>query len=148
MKKAIQILSVLCLVSLGCNEPEPISRCVIDRVEVLEIDTEYYNDDPDEGNPDLYIEFIERETQGILFTTAVAQDAQLPVDLDFVAVNIEEVDFGTEFGFTVFDADDATTQDFIALDLPFRVNDHVDAERTEVDIADGPTVIRVHLIWY
>jgi hypothetical protein len=151
MNKTIHITVawvILIAVFSGCNEPEPISRCVIDRVEVLEIDPDYYNDDPDEGNPDLYVEFIEAETQTIRFTSGVAQNAQLPVDLDFVAVNIEEVDFGTPFGFTVFDADDATTQDFIALDLPFLVNDHLDAQRTEVDIADGPTIIRVHLIWY
>lgn len=147
MKKPIHIIAAV-LLFVACNEPEPVTRCVIDRVEVLEIDPDYYNDDPDEGNPDLYVEFIDAGSQSVLFTTGVVQDAQLPVDLDFVAVNIEEVDFGTEYGFTVFDADDATTQDFIALDLPFRVIDHVDVERAEVDISDGPTTIRVHLIWY
>ena len=147
MKNTIHIIAAI-LLFVACNEPEPVTRCVIDRVEVLEIDPDYYNDDPDEGNPDLYVEFIDAGSQSVLFTTGVVQDAQLPVDLDFVAVNIEEIDFGTEYGFTVFDADDATTQDFIALDLPFRVSDHVDVERAEVDISDGPTTIRVHLIWY
>ena len=78
----------------------------------------------------------------------MAEEAQLPVDLDFVAVNIEAEDFATAYEFTVFDDDVATTQDFIAVGLPFLVNDHVDAERAEVDITNGATTIRVYLIWY
>lgn len=138
----------LCSIFPGCKEPEPITRCVIDRVEVLATDPNYFEDTVDEGPPDLYVELRIASSQTVLFTTGTAQDASLPVDLDFVAVNIELEDFNTEFEFTVFDADVATTQDFIALGLPFKVQDHLDSERTETDITDGATTIRVHLIWY
>lgn len=139
-------LSFLLLVS--CNEPEPITRCVIDRVEVVEIDEDYFDDTLNEGAPDIYVELLDAESQAILFTTGVAEEAQLPVDLDFVAVNIELEDFGRSYEFTVFDDDIATTQDFIAVALPFRVDDHVDAERAQVDITNGATTILVYLIWY
>ena len=137
-----------CLLFMACNDPEPVSRCVIDRVEVLEIDPDYFDDTLDEGNPDVYVELRESLSQAVIFTSGVAQEAELPVNLDFVAVNIELEDFLTAYEFTVFDEDVATTQDFIALELPFLVEDHVDAERPEVDISDGATTIRVHLIWY
>lgn len=143
------ILTVLGVLFLdACKEPEPISRCVIDRVEVITIDEDYFEDTVDEGAPDLFVELRLAGSQSVLYTSGVANEAQLPVNLDFVAVNIEEVDFDTEYQFTVFDHDVATTQDFIALDLPFRVRDHLDAERAEVDVTDGATSIRVHLIWY
>ena len=132
----------------SCNEPEPITRCVIDRVQVIEIDENYFDDTIDEGAPDIYAELRDAESQSILFMSGVAEEAQLPVDLDFVAVNIEAENFATAYEFTVFDDDVATTQDFIAVGLPFLVNDHVDAERAEVDITDGATTIRVYLIWY
>lgn len=148
MKYVLRAGLMLAVVAVACNEPEPVSRCVIDRVEVLELDPDYFDDTVDEGLPDVYVEFINAATQSVLFTTGVVQNAQVPVDLDFVAVNIEVEDFSTPFGFTVFDDDVATTQDFIALDLPFTVDDHVDAERAQVDISDGATTIRVHLIWY
>ena len=138
----------LILAMPSCKPPEPVTRCVIDRVEVLEIDEDYFEDTVDEGAPDLFVELRYADSQSIIYTTSVAQEAQLPVNLDFVAVNIEEVDFETEYEFTVFDEDVATTQDFIALGLPFLPRDHVDSERQEVDITDGATTIRVHLIWY
>ena len=139
-------LALICLVS--CNEPEPITRCVIDRVEVIEIDEDYFDDTLNEGAPDIYVELLDAESQAILFTTGVAEEAQLPVDLDFVAVNIEVEDFGRSYEFTVVDDDIATTQDFIAVGLPFRVEDHVDAERAQVDVTNGDTTIRIYLIWY
>lgn len=145
-----RLLFALCLVSLwtACNEPDPISRCVIDRVEVLDINPDYFEDTVDEGLPDLFVELRNAETQEVVFASDVAQEAQVPVNLDFVAVNIEMEDFETAYEFTVFDDDIATTQDFIALQLPFKVDDHVDVERPYVDITDGLTTIRVHLIWY
>ena len=136
------------LTLVSCNEPEPVSRCVIDRVEVLAFDPNYVDDTIDEGNPDLYVELRESESQAVIFTTGVAEEAQVPVNLDFVAVNIELADFETPYEFTVFDADEFTTQDFIALELPFKVSDHADVERAEWDITDGATTVRVHLIWY
>ncbi len=144
----LMLLFLSCLAMPSCKPPEPVTRCVIDRVEVLEIDENYFEDTVDEGNPDLFVELRYAGSQSIVYTTGVAQEAQLPVNLDFVAVNIEEVDFETEYEFTVFDDDVATTQDFIALGLPFRAADYVEAERQEVDITDGATTIRVHLIWY
>ena len=146
MKQFALLFLAVCLAA--CNDPEPTTRCVIDRVEVLEIDEGYFEDTVDEGNPDLYVELRKADSQAIIYTTGVAQDANLPVDLDFVAVNLELADFDTDYYFTVFDFDVATTQDFIALELPFKVRDHVDAERSKVDISDGLTSIRVHLIWY
>ncbi|MCH1574828.1 MAG: hypothetical protein L7S67_01005 [Flavobacteriales bacterium] len=149
--KGLQLVSVfltLCLLFPGCKEPEPITRCVIDRVEVLATDPDYFEDTVDEGLPDVYVELRVADTQSVLFTSGTAQDAELPVDLDFVAVNIEVDDFNTDFEFTVFDEDVATTQDFIALGLPFKPQDHVVEERQETDITDGATTIRVHLIWY
>ena len=142
------LLSALVLFSAGCKDPEPITRCVIDRAEVLEIDEDYFEDTIDEGAPDLFVEWRNAATQSVLFTTGVVQEAQLPVNLVFVAANIEEADFGTAYEFTIFDADVATTQDFIALGLPFKASDHLDAERTEVDISDGASTLRLHLIWY
>jgi len=149
--KGLQLVPVfltLCLLFPGCKEPEPITRCVIDRVEVLATDPDYFEDTVDEGLPDVYVELRVADTQSVLFTSGTAQDAELPVDLDFVAVNIEVDDFDTDFEFTVFDEDVATTQDFIALGLPFKPQDHVGEERQETDITDGATTIRVHLIWY
>jgi hypothetical protein len=148
MERRIWMFAVMALVWVGCKDPEPITRCVIDRVEVLEIDEDYFEDTIDEGAPDLFVEWRNAATQSVIFTTGVVQDAELPVNLDFVGANIEEVDFSTEYEFTVFDSDVATTQDFIALGLPFRAADHLASERTEVDITDGATTIRVHLIWY
>ncbi|RPG81765.1 MAG: hypothetical protein CBC74_001590 [Crocinitomicaceae bacterium TMED114] len=136
------------LIWTSCNEPEPVSRCVLDRVEVLSVDPDYFDDTLDEGLPDLFVELRNAATQAVLYTTGVAQEAAVPVTLDFVAVNIELADFQTDYEFTVFDEDEFTTQDFIALGLPFKVEDHVDAERAEVDLTDGSTTIRVHLIWY
>ena len=140
------LLLVLALSS--CNEPDPITRCVIDRVEVLEVDENYFDDTIDEGAPDLFAELRVADTQAILYTSGVADEAVLPIDLDFVAVNIEAEDFETVYEFTVFDEDVATTQDFIAVGLTFKVGDHVAEESLEVDITDGATTIRVHLIWY
>ena len=132
----------------SCSEPEPITRCVVDRVEVLEVNPDYFDDTIDEGAPDLFVELRVSDSQAIQYTSGVAMDAVLPVNLDFVAVNIELESFDVGYEFTVFDDDIATTQDFIAVGLPFRVGDHLAEERTEVDITDGATTIRVHLIWY
>lgn len=148
MRSTSLFLLLVGLSFAACNEPEPVTRCVIDRVEVTEVDENYFDDTIDEGAPDLYAELVDAETQSVIFASGVAEDAQLPVDLDFVAVNIEAEDFATAYEFTVFDDDVATTQDFIAVGLPFLVNDHVDAERAEVDITNGATTIRVYLIWY
>ena len=136
------------LILASCKEPDPITRCVIDRVQVIEIDEDYFDDTIDEGAPDIYAELRDAESQSVLYTSGVAEEAQLPVDLDFVAVNIEAENFATDYQFTVFDHDVATTQDFIAVELPFQVSDHVDAERAEVEISNGSTTIRVYLIWY
>ena len=149
--KGIHFFSALLALLLtlpGCKDPEPITRCVIDRVEVLVTDPDYFEDTVDEGAPDIFVELRLASSQTVIFTSGTAQEAQLPVNLDFVAVNIEAEDFNTEFEFTVFDEDVATTQDFIALGLPFKAQDHVESERTETDITDGATTIRVHLIWY
>ena len=148
MHKHIFLPLLAALTWTACNEPEPLTRCVIDRVEVLAVDPGYFDDTLDEGNPDLFVELREAESQAVVFTSGVAQEAEVPVNLDFVAVNIELESFGTDYEFTVFDDDEFTTQDFIALGLPFKVDDHVDAERAEVDLSDGATTIRVHLIWY
>ena len=148
MRSTSLFLLLVFLSFAACNEPEPVTRCVIDRVEVTQVDENYFDDTIDEGAPDLYAELVDAETQSVIFASGVVEDAQLPVDLDFVAVNIELEDFEREFQFTVFDHDVATTQDFIAVGLPFKVSDHVDAERPQVDITDGATIIRVHLIWY
>jgi len=148
MRSRSLFLLLVVLSFVACNEPEPVTRCVIDRVEVTEVDENYFDDTIDEGAPDLYAELVDAETQSVIFASGVAEDAQLPVDLDFVAVNIELEDFERDYQFTVFDYDVATTQDFIAVGLPFKVSDHVDAERPQVDITDGATTIRVHLIWY
>ena len=147
--KSVHLVAVLAALAwVGCGEPEPVTRCVIDRVEVMETDPDYFEDTIDEGNPDVFVELRYADSQSIVFTSGVAQDATLPVNLDFVAVSIEEVDFDTEYEFTVFDHDEVTTQDFIALGLPFTVRGYVADERSEVDITDGATIIRVHLIWY
>ena len=50
------ICLTLCVMFSGCKEPEPITRCVIDRVEVLATDPDYFEDTVDEGPPDLYVE--------------------------------------------------------------------------------------------
>ena len=76
--------------------------------------------------PDLFVE-LRNVTQEVVFASDVAQEASA-VNLDFVAVNIEMEDFETAW-FTVFDDDIATTQDFIALQPLFKVDDHVDVER-------------------
>ena len=148
MEKACLVALIFSLMLAGCKDPEPVTRCVIDRVEVLTIDPNYQDDTIEEGAPDIYVEWVDAASQSVIFTSGVAQEAQLPVNLDFVAANIEEADFSTPYEFTVFDADVATTQDFIALELPFRAVDYVDAETAAVDITDGLTTIRVHLIWY
>ena len=114
----------------------------------MDIDPDYFDDTLDEGLPDLFVELRNAETQAVVFTSGVAEEAVVPVNLDFVAVNIELADFQVDYEFTVFDEDEFTTQDFIALGLPFKVDDHVDVERAEVDLTDGSTTIRVHLIWY
>ncbi len=148
MTKRLLFCLLPALVWASCNEPEPLTRCVIDRVEVLDIDPDYFDDTLDEGLPDLFVELRNAETQAVVFTSGVAEEAVVPVNLDFVAVNIELADFQVDYEFTVFDEDEFTTQDFIALGLPFKVDDHVDVERAEVDLTDGATTIRVHLIWY
>ena len=148
MTKRLLFCLLPALVWTSCNEPEPLTRCVIDRVEVLDIDPDYFDDTLDEGLPDLFVELRNAETQAVVFTSGVAEEAVVPVNLDFVAVNIELADFLVDYEFTVFDEDEFTTQDFIALGLPFKVDDHVDVERAEVDLTDGATTIRVHLIWY
>lgn len=148
MTKRLLFCLLPALVWASCNEPEPLTRCVIDRVEVLDIDPDYFDDTLDEGLPDLFVELRNAETQAVVFTSGVAEEAVVPVNLDFVAVNIELADFQVDYEFTVFDEDEFTTQDFIALGLPFKVDDHVDVERAEVDLTDGSTTIRVHLIWY
>jgi hypothetical protein len=147
MRKMLAFFVVLSSFS-ACNEPEPITRCVIDRVEVLEVNPNYFDDTIDEGAPDLFVELRVADSQAILYTSGVAMDAALPVNLDFVAVNIELEAFETAYEFTVFDEDVATTQDFIAVGLPFKIGDHLGEESTEVDITDGATTVRVHLIWY
>jgi len=148
MTKRLLFCLLPALVWASCNEPEPLTRCVIDRVEVLDIDPDYFDDTLDEGLPDLFVELRNAETQAVVFTSGVAEEAVVPVNLDFVAVNIELADFQVDYEFTVFDEDEFTTQDYIALGLPFKVDDHVDVERAEVDLTDGATTIRVHLIWY
>ena len=75
----------------------------------------------------------------MLFTTGDGQEAQLPVNLDFVAVNIEAEDFGTEFEFTFSTRMWPQHRILLRWDLPFKASDHVDAERTETDISDGAT---------
>ena len=51
------------LIWASCNEPEPVSRCVLDRVEVLSVNPDYFDDTLDEGLPDLFVELRNEESQ-------------------------------------------------------------------------------------
>ena len=66
------------------------------------------------------MELRDAETQSVIFASGVAEEAQVPVNLDFVAVNIELEDFETAYEFTVFDAMSSPPRISSPLDCPSR----------------------------
>lgn len=139
-----------CLVGCSsCDGPEvPAERLVIDAVEVLSYDPDYFEDTVDEGLPELYVVIRDYASQSVLFTTQVEDEAEVPQWFDVEAISVEREDFAVLMELSVFDYDLATTQDPIAIGLTFAPEDFSEDRPATFTVEAGLNKVQLHLVWF
>ena len=102
----------LCFVVLpGCCDETAQDYIIIEYIDVIGFDEDYFEDDIDEGFPELYaIIRIDGETY---FTSEVSYNQALPVSIDLESLLFIGEEMNTQVEVLIFDDDDATVEDFI-----------------------------------
>lgn len=149
---SVVAILLLLFIATGCQscvgEVDPAVRMVIDEVRVVSYDPNYFEDDVNEGLPDLYVEVRHHASQSVYFATSTADEAVLPVTFDVEALSVEIEDFSVVMELLLFDEDVATTQDPIALGLTFSPIDFASERPEEYAVQLGENHLVLLLNWY
>ena len=102
----------LCFVVLpGCCDETAQDYIIIEYIDVMGFDEDYFEDDIDEGFPELFaIIRIDGDTH---FTSEVSYNQALPVSIDLESYLFIGEEMNTQVEVLIFDDDDATVEDFI-----------------------------------
>ena len=95
----------------GCCDESAQDYIIVESIDVNVFDEDYFEDDLDEGFPELYA--IVRVYGDIYFTSEVSYSQALPVSIDLESLLFIGEEVNTEVEILIFDDDEATVEDFI-----------------------------------
>lgn len=103
------IFSVL-FFSSCCDETDQ-DYIIVEFIDVIAFDEDYFEDDLDEGFPELYA--IVRIDGDTYFTSDISYNQALPVSIDFESLLFIGEEVNTLVEILIFDDDETTVEDFV-----------------------------------
>ena len=95
----------------GCCDESAQDYIIVESIEVNVFDEDYFDDDPDEGFPELYA--IVRINGDSYFTSELSYSQALPASIDFESLLFIGEEVNAQVEILIFDYDEATVEDFI-----------------------------------
>jgi hypothetical protein len=113
MKQTFSFTAIFTLVFFltGCCDESAQDYIIIDSIDVNAFDEDYFEDDLDEGFPELYA--IVRINGDSYFTSEVSYSQALPAFIDLESLLFIGEEVNTQVEILIFDDDEATVEDFI-----------------------------------
>ena len=113
MKQTFSFTAIFTLVFFltGCCDESAQDYIIIDSIDVNAFDEDYFEDDLDEGFPELYA--IVRINGDSYFTSEVSYSQALPAFIDLESLLFIGEEVNTQVEIFIYDDDEATTEDFI-----------------------------------
>jgi hypothetical protein len=113
MKQTFSFTAILTFVFFltGCCDESAQDYIIVESIEVNVFDEDYFDDDPDEGFPELYA--IVRINGDNDFTSEVSYSQALPAFIDFESLLFIGEEVNAQVEILIFDDDEFTTEDFI-----------------------------------
>ena len=113
MKQTFSFTAILTFVFFltGCCDESAQDYIIVESIEVNVFDEDYFDDDPDEGFPELYA--IVRINGDNDFTSEVSYSQALPAFIDFESLLFIGEEVNAQVEILIFDDDEVTTEDFI-----------------------------------
>ena len=113
MKQTFSFTAIFTLVFFltGCCDESAQDYIIIDSIDVNAFDEDYFEDDLDEGFPELYA--IVRINGVNDFTSEVSYSQALPASIDLESFLFIGEEMNLQVEILIFDDDEATTEDFI-----------------------------------
>ncbi len=113
MKQTFSFTAIFTLVFFltGCCDESAQDYIIIDSIDVNAFDEDYFEDDLDEGFPELYA--IVRINGDNDFTSEVSYSQALPAFIDFESFHFIGEEMNIQVEILIYDDDEATTEDFI-----------------------------------
>jgi hypothetical protein len=113
MKQTFSFTAIFTLVFFltGCCDKSAQDYIIIDSIDVNAFDEDYFEDDLDEGFPELYA--IVRINGDSYFTSEVSYSQALPAFIDLESLLFIGEEVNTQVEILIFDDDEATVEDFI-----------------------------------
>jgi hypothetical protein len=100
----------LCFITSCCDETDQ-NYIIIDSIDVISFDEEYFEDDIDEGFPELYA--IVRIAGETYYTSDLSYDQSTPASITFGGLLFIGEEINVDVEIMIFDDDEATTEDLI-----------------------------------
>ena len=95
----------------GCCDESAQDYIIVESIDVNVFDEDYFEDDLDEGFPELYA--IVRINGDSYFTSELSYSQALPASIDFESLLFIGEEVNTQVEIFIYDDDEATTEDFI-----------------------------------
>ena len=95
----------------GCCDESAQDYIIIESIDVNVFDEDYFEDDLDEGFPELYA--IVRINGDSYFTSELSYSQALPASIDFESLLFIGEEVNAQVEILIFDSDEATVEDFI-----------------------------------
>ncbi|PCJ81052.1 MAG: hypothetical protein COA49_07045 [Bacteroidetes bacterium] len=113
MKQSLYIAIALFVFPLfsSCCDDSDQNYIIIDSIEVINYDEGYFEDDLNEGFPELFA--IVRTAGVTYFTSEISYDTNTPAAIDFEGLLFIGEEMNEEVEIMIFDDDEATTEDLI-----------------------------------
>ncbi|MDA0568460.1 MAG: C2 domain-containing protein [Bacteroidetes bacterium] len=113
MKQTFSFTAIITLVFFltGCCDESAQDYIIVESIVVNIFDEDYFEDDLDEGFPELYA--IVRINGDNDFTSEVSYSQALPAFIDFESFHFIGEEMNIQVEILIYDDDEATTEDFI-----------------------------------
>ena len=95
----------------SCCDETAQDYIIVEYVDVIAFDEDYFEDDQDEGFPELYA--IVRIDGDTYYTSDVSYTQATPVSIDFESLLFIGEEVNTQVEILIFDDDEATVEDFV-----------------------------------
>ena len=95
----------------GCCDESAQDYIIVESIDVNVFDEDYFEDDLDEGFPELYA--IVRINGDSYFTSELSYSQALPASIDFESLLFIGEEVNAQVEILIFDYDEATVEDFI-----------------------------------
>ena len=113
MKQTFSFTAIFTLVFFltGCCDESAQDYIIVESIDVNVFDEDYFEDDLDEGFPELYA--IVRINGDSYFTSELSYSQALPASIDFESLLFIGEEVNAQVEILIFDYDEATVEDFI-----------------------------------